>query len=103
MEANVDQTIVSQTLLDGLLHPVCCTNDGSPGDIWHDKELTSFGSCADQDSVYIISLYQNLGLTGGVPLIIGAAYVTVATISNFVGALLLDRVGRKILFSELCS
>jgi len=45
--------------------------------------------------VYIISLYQNLGLTGGVPLILGAAYVTVATISNFVGALLLDRVGRK--------
>ena len=45
--------------------------------------------------VYIISLYQNLGLTGGVPLIIGAAYVTVATISNFIGALLLDKVGRK--------
>ncbi|ETI26159.1 hypothetical protein G647_02936 [Cladophialophora carrionii CBS 160.54] len=45
--------------------------------------------------VYIVSLYQNLGLTGGVPLILGAAYVTVATISNFVGALLLDRVGRK--------
>ncbi|KIW83322.1 hypothetical protein Z517_02567 [Fonsecaea pedrosoi CBS 271.37] len=45
--------------------------------------------------VYIVSLYQNLGLTGGVPLILGAAYVTVATISNFIGALLLDRVGRK--------
>lgn len=45
--------------------------------------------------MYIISLYQSLGLTGGVPLIIGAAYVTVATIANFVGALLLDRVGRK--------
>ncbi|KAK7900645.1 hypothetical protein LTR67_002928 [Exophiala xenobiotica] len=45
--------------------------------------------------VYIVSLYQSLGLTGGVPLILGAAYVTVATISNFIGALLLDRVGRK--------
>ncbi|OQU93801.1 hypothetical protein CLAIMM_00268 [Cladophialophora immunda] len=45
--------------------------------------------------VYIVSLYQNLGLTGGVPLIMGAAYVTVATISNFTGALLLDKVGRK--------
>jgi MFS family permease len=45
--------------------------------------------------VYIVSLYEGLGLTGGVPLIIGAAYVTVATIANFIGALLLDRVGRK--------
>ncbi|KAH8797951.1 general substrate transporter [Xylogone sp. PMI_703] len=45
--------------------------------------------------VYIVSLYQNLGLSGGMPLILGAAYVTVATISNFVGALLLDRIGRK--------
>jgi len=45
--------------------------------------------------VYIVSLYQNLGLTGGLPLILGAAYVTVATVANFTGALLLDRVGRK--------
>ena len=45
-----------------------------------------------------MSLYQNLGLSGGVPLIIGAAYVTVATIGNFVGALILDRFGRKRLF-----
>ncbi|KEF63824.1 uncharacterized protein A1O9_01802 [Exophiala aquamarina CBS 119918] len=45
--------------------------------------------------VYIITLYQNLGLTGGVPLILGAAYVTVAWLSNFAGALVLDRVGRK--------
>ena len=45
--------------------------------------------------VYIVSLYQNLGLTGGVPLIIGAVYVTVATLGNFVGALILDKVGRK--------
>lgn len=50
--------------------------------------------------VYIIALYQNLGLTGGVPLILGAAYVTVATISNFVGALLLDKVGRKPLLRK---
>lgn len=46
-------------------------------------------------------MYQNLGVTGGVPLILGAAYVTVATVSNFVGAILLDRVGRKPLFSML--
>ena len=50
--------------------------------------------------VYIISLYQNLGLSGGVPLILGAAYVTVATISNFIGALLLDKVGRKPLLRK---
>lgn len=50
--------------------------------------------------MYIITLYQNLGLSGGVPLILGASYVTVAWISNFVGALLLDRVGRKPLLSK---
>ncbi|KAG0646295.1 Major facilitator superfamily transporter mfsA [Hyphodiscus hymeniophilus] len=51
--------------------------------------------------VYIISLYQNLGLTGGIPLVLGAAYVTVATLSNFTGALLLDKIGRKPLFREI--
>ncbi|TKA52875.1 hypothetical protein B0A49_11489 [Cryomyces minteri] len=45
--------------------------------------------------VYVITLYQNLGLTSGVPLILGAAYVTVATLSNFFGALIVDKVGRK--------
>lgn len=53
--------------------------------------------------VYIISLYSNLGLTGGVPLILGAAYVTVAWLSNFAGALVLDRVGRKPLLSKSSS
>jgi MFS family permease len=53
-------------------------------------------------TVYIVSLYQNLGLSGGMPLILGAAYVTVATLSNFLGALLLDKVGRKPLLSK-CS
>ncbi|MCJ1303989.1 hypothetical protein MMC08_006800 [Hypocenomyce scalaris] len=48
--------------------------------------------------VYIVNLYQNLGVTGGIPLVLGAAYVTVATLSNFCGSLLLDRVGRKPLF-----
>lgn len=49
--------------------------------------------------VYIVSLYRNLGVTGGIPLVLGAAYVTVATASNFCGAILLDKVGRKPLFS----
>lgn len=61
----------------------------------------NFWDGANNLSVYIVSLYQNLGLTGGVPLILGAAYVTVATISNFVGALLLDKVGRKPLLRKL--
>lgn len=43
----------------------------------------------------MVQLYQNLGETGGMPLILGAAYVTVGAMSNFVGALLLDKVGRK--------
>ena len=48
----------------------------------------------------MVQLYQNLGQTGGVPLILGAAYVTVAAMSNFVGALLLDKVGRKPLLGK---
>ena len=51
------------------------------------------------DLVYIVSLYQGLGVTGGMPLVLGAAYVTIATLSNFTGAILLDKVGRKPLFS----
>lgn len=51
--------------------------------------------------VYIVSLYQNLGLTGGIPLILGASYVTVATLANLGGALLLDKVGRKPLLSMM--
>jgi hypothetical protein len=35
------------------------------------------------------------------PLVLGAAYVTVALCSNIAGALLLDRVGRKPLLRML--
>lgn len=43
----------------------------------------------------MVGLYQTLGLTGGVPLILGAVYTTVAAIANFIGALIMDRLGRK--------
>lgn len=50
--------------------------------------------------VYIINLYQNLGVSGSMPLVLGALYVTVATMSNFLGAVLLDKVGRKPLLCK---
>ena len=45
-------------------------------------------------SVYVVQLYKNLGESGGIPLVLGAAYVTVAALSNFIGSMILDRVGR---------
>ena len=45
--------------------------------------------------MYINQFYVTLGLSGVVPLVMGATYVTVATLGNMVGALILDRVGRK--------
>lgn len=50
--------------------------------------------------MYAVQLYQNLGETGSIPLILGATYVTVAAISNFVGALIMDKLGRINLLSE---
>ncbi|KAH7907374.1 general substrate transporter [Hygrophoropsis aurantiaca] len=43
---------------------------------------------------YMVNLYKTLGLTGGVVLMLGATYVTVATAANFVASLIMDRVGR---------
>ena len=42
-------------------------------------------------------MHQSLGLIGGGPLTLGAAPVTIATMSSFVGAVLLDEVRRKSL------
>lgn len=50
--------------------------------------------------LYINALYKNLGETGGIPLILGAAYVTVAAISNFLGAIILDKAGRVTLLGK---
>ena len=49
--------------------------------------------------VYVVQLYKNLGESGGIPLVLGAAYVTVAATSNFVGALIMDKFGRVKLLS----
>lgn len=49
---------------------------------------------------YSVLLYQGLGQTGGVPLILGAAYCTIAAFLNYVCALLIDRVGRVRLMSK---
>jgi len=43
---------------------------------------------------YMVVMYQQLGLSGGLVLILGALYVTVAASCNFVASLLMDRVGR---------
>jgi len=51
--------------------------------------------------IYVVQLYKNLGETGGIPLILGAAYVTVAAISNFLGAFVMDKAGRVTLLSRL--
>ena len=51
-------------------------------------------------SVYVVQLYKNLGESGGIPLVLGAAYVTVAAASNFVGALIMDNFGRVNLLSR---
>ena len=50
--------------------------------------------------LYVVQLYKNLGESGGIPLILGAAYVTVAAISNFLGALIMDKAGRVTLLSK---
>ncbi|KAH7910574.1 general substrate transporter [Hygrophoropsis aurantiaca] len=43
---------------------------------------------------YIVNLYKGLGITGGMVLILGALYVTVATAANFLASVLMDHVGR---------
>ncbi|EIW82728.1 general substrate transporter [Coniophora puteana RWD-64-598 SS2] len=43
---------------------------------------------------YIVVMYQQLGLTGGLVLILGALYVTIATLCNLLASFIMDRVGR---------
>ncbi|EXJ66855.1 uncharacterized protein A1O5_10050 [Cladophialophora psammophila CBS 110553] len=59
--------------------------------------VTMFAAQASGNLVlddYSVILYQGLGQTGGVPLILGAAYCTIAAFLNYVCAVLIDRVGR---------
>lgn len=48
----------------------------------------------------MVNLYQGLGITGGMVLILGALYVTVATAANFLASFVMDYVGRVRLLSE---
>ncbi|UNI21324.1 hypothetical protein JDV02_007323 [Purpureocillium takamizusanense] len=43
---------------------------------------------------YSVLLYQGLGFKGSIPLILAAAYVTVACVGNYINSLLVDRFGR---------
>lgn len=43
---------------------------------------------------YIVTLYKDLGFAGAKVLMLGAAYITVAAASNFLAAVLMDRMGR---------
>ena len=49
---------------------------------------------------YMVNLYQGLGITGGMVLILGALYVTVATAANFLASFVMDYVGRVRLLSK---
>ncbi|KAJ5080813.1 general substrate transporter [Penicillium angulare] len=44
---------------------------------------------------YSVLLYEGLGFTGSIPLLLAAAYVTVAFCGNYISSLLVDRIGRK--------
>lgn len=44
---------------------------------------------------YSVLLYEGLGFTGSIPLLLAAAYVTVACCGNYISSLLVDRIGRR--------
>lgn len=47
----------------------------------------------------MVNLYDDLGFSEGLVLILGALYVTVATIANFLASFVMDSVGRVCLLS----
>lgn len=51
-------------------------------------------------SAYVVLIAQQLGLTGSMPLLIYCIYITIALIANFIGAAILDKVGRRKLLRE---
>ncbi|KAK7890390.1 hypothetical protein LTR67_008276 [Exophiala xenobiotica] len=60
--------------------------------------LTMFGAESTGILViynYSVLLYQGLGFTGSIPLVLAAAYVTVACIGNYINSMIIDRIGRK--------
>lgn len=50
------------------------------------------------DTDYSVLIYQGLGQTGSMPLLLSGVYVTIGAMGNYVNSLLVDRVGRKALF-----
>ena len=49
---------------------------------------------------YSIIIYQSLGLTGSLPLLMYCIYVIVGTVANFMGTAIMDKVGRRKMFRE---
>ncbi|VUC25612.1 unnamed protein product [Clonostachys rosea] len=47
---------------------------------------------------YSVIIYQGLGFSGHVPLLLSGIYTTIGALGNYVNALLADRIGRKPLF-----
>jgi hypothetical protein len=50
----------------------------------------------------MVNLYNDLGFNGGLVLTLGALYVTVATMANFLASFVMDFVGRVRLLSTFC-
>lgn len=50
---------------------------------------------------YSVILYEGLGLSNTVALLLAAVYVTIATCGNYVSSLLIDRVGRVKLLRKI--
>lgn len=50
---------------------------------------------------YSLILYEGLGLSNTMSLLLAAVYVTIATCGNYVNSLLIDRVGRVKLLRKL--
>lgn len=62
------------------------------------KLLVKVANCI---SDYSVLLYQGLGFKGSLPLILAAAYVSVAMCGNYINSILIDRVGRVRLLCKL--
>ncbi|KAH0836949.1 hypothetical protein AYO21_01742 [Fonsecaea monophora] len=47
---------------------------------------------------YSVMIYQGLGQTGHMPLLLSGIYVTIGALGNYVNSILVDRTGRRFLF-----
>jgi cyanate permease len=53
-------------------------------------------------TTFQVIIYQSLGLDKSMPLLMYGVYVTVAAFFNYVGALMVDKIGRRRLFCKFC-